>query len=244
MTTAFKQCPSLVGSRVVARAVRPARKTFIRYVSADAARPNWYPGSKTPAHLTGVLPGDYGFDPLNLGSDPKDLEWYVQAELMHARWSMLGLAGMIAPELIQNPLVDGPMPNWAEAPFYKGYLADSTTLFATQMFLMNWAEIRRWQDIKNPGSVSTDPLFEANKCTGTDVGYPGGGWFDPLNRGSGSDMMELRTKEIANGRLAMVACFGCLVQERVTHAGPVANLKAHLADPYHISIFSNFHPFS
>ena len=89
---------------------------------------------------------------------------------------------------LMQPFVAGPMPNWAEAPFYKDYLADSTTLFATQMFLMNWAEVRRWQDIKKPGSVSTDPLFEANKCTGTDVGYPGGGWFDPLNKGASTDV--------------------------------------------------------
>lgn len=238
------QLCGISGSRVVIRPVnKPVRSTRNFVVSADAARPSWYPGSTCPPHLKGELPGDYGFDPLNLGADPKDLEWYVQAELMHARWAMLGLAGMVAPELIQNPLVAGPMPNWAEAPFYKGYLADSTTLFATQMFFMNWAEVRRWQDIKKPGSVSTDPLFEANKCTGTDVGYPGGGWFDPLNKGAGADMKELRTKEIANGRLAMVATFGCLIQERITHAGPIANLKAHLSDPYHETIFSNFHPF-
>lgn len=239
-----QQLSCLIGSRV--NACRPSKlarapRTFA--VNADATRPSWYPGSKLPAHLKGELPGDYGFDPLNLGADAKDLDWYVQAELMHARWAMLGLAGMVAPEIIQNPFVDGSMPNWAEAPFYEGYVADSTTLFATQMFLMNWAELRRWQDIKKPGSVSSDPLFEANKCTGTDVGYPGGGWFDPLNKGIGADVKELRVKEIANGRLAMVAAFGCLVQERVTHTGPVANLKAHLADPYHINIFSTFHPF-
>jgi len=243
-TSLAQQLLGLGGTPLTSRVVRrPARAARNLAVCADAARPNWYPGSKVPAHLKSELPGDYGFDPLNLGADPKDLEWYVQAELMHARWAMLGLAGMVAPEVIQNPFVAGPMPNWAEAPFYKDYLADSTTLFATQMFLMNWAEVRRWQDIKKPGSVSTDPLFEANKCTGTDVGYPGGGWFDPLNKGASTDMKELRAKEIANGRLAMVATFGCLIQERVTHAGPVANLKAHLAYPYHVTIFSNFHPF-
>jgi hypothetical protein len=35
------------------------------------------PGAKVPAHLKGELAGDFGFDPLNLGSDPKALAWWV-----------------------------------------------------------------------------------------------------------------------------------------------------------------------
>ena len=93
---------------------------------------------------------------------------------MHARWAMLGVAGMAAPEIVGNPFVDGPLPNWADAPFFDGYIADANTLFVVQMFMMNWAEVRRWQDMKNPGSVHADPYDESRKCTGTDVGYPGG----------------------------------------------------------------------
>ena len=26
-----------------------------------------------------------------------------------------------------------------------------------------------------------DPIFKGNKVTGTEPGYPGGRWFDPLN---------------------------------------------------------------
>ncbi len=32
--------------------------------------------------------------------------------------------------------------------------------------------------MKNPGSVSQDPIFPKNKVTGAGVGYPG---FDPLS---------------------------------------------------------------
>ena len=35
-------------------------------VVARAKAGNWLPGSTSPAHLNGSLPGDYGFDPLNL----------------------------------------------------------------------------------------------------------------------------------------------------------------------------------
>jgi len=40
-----------------------------------AARPLWQPGSTPPAHLDGSLPGDFGFDPLNLGSNKASLDW-------------------------------------------------------------------------------------------------------------------------------------------------------------------------
>lgn len=45
-------------------------------VSASAAeRPVWFPGNPAPAHLTGKLAGDYGFDPLRLGEEPETLKW-------------------------------------------------------------------------------------------------------------------------------------------------------------------------
>jgi hypothetical protein len=231
-------------ARVARRGVAArASRARVVAVSASAARPNYFPGTTPPKHLDGTMPGDYGFDPLNLGEDKAALEWYQQAELMHARWAMLGVAGMAAPELVGNPFVDGPLPNWAEAPFFDGYIADANTLFVVQMFMMNWAEVRRWQDMKNPGSVHADPYDESRKCTGTDVGYPGGGLFNPMGMAkSAAEEKTLRTKEIANGRLAMVAAMGCFIQHDVTGTGPVANLKAHLADPAHNTIFANFQP--
>lgn len=41
------------------------------------------------------LAGDFGFDPLELGQDPEALRWYVQAELVHARFAMAGVAGIL-----------------------------------------------------------------------------------------------------------------------------------------------------
>ena len=65
--------------------------------------------------------------------------------------------------------------------------------------------------------------------------YPGGLWFDPLGWGSGSPekIKELRTKEIKNGRLAMLAVMGAWFQAEYTGTGPIDNLFAHLADPGH-----------
>merc|ERR1719198_2484247 len=60
----------------------------------------WCPGSEAPSYLDGSLPGDFGFDPLGLGKDPKMLAQFREAELMHARWCMLGITGMLATELL------------------------------------------------------------------------------------------------------------------------------------------------
>ena len=48
------------------------------------------------------LPGDYGFDPLGLGKSASNLERFAEAELLHARWSMLAVAGVVAVELEPN----------------------------------------------------------------------------------------------------------------------------------------------
>lgn len=66
-------------------------------VAQATSRPLWQPGSTPPAHLDGSLPGDFGFDPLNLGSNAAALDWYRNAELQNGRWAMLGVAGIIIP---------------------------------------------------------------------------------------------------------------------------------------------------
>ncbi len=55
--------------RVVASAAAPE--------PSKAQRQLWFPGNKAPEYLDGSLPGDFGFDPLGLGSDPQTLRWCV-----------------------------------------------------------------------------------------------------------------------------------------------------------------------
>ena len=206
-------------------------------VSANADRPVWYPGKAPAAHLDGSLPGDYGFDPLSLSADPEMKKWMVQAELQHARWAMLGVAGAVAPELLTKIGV-ADLPNWADAATYE-YWAPAGTSFFIQMAMFNWAEIRRWQDMKNPGSVNTDPLFGYNSNdTNTDVGYPKG-LFDKFGWAKDDKTTaELKVKEIKNGRLAMVAFAGIVVQYAATGVGPVENLAAHIASPGTVGVFT------
>lgn len=49
----------------------------------------------------------------------------------------------------------GDFPLWFEAgEKLNGTIASGLTLFWMQMILMNWVEVRRWMDMKNPGSVN------------------------------------------------------------------------------------------
>ncbi|XP_077250355.1 photosystem I light harvesting complex protein isoform X2 [Tasmannia lanceolata] len=179
---------------------------------------------------------------LMAGSDPESLKWNVQSEIVHCRWAMLGAAGIFIPEFLTKIGILN-TPSWYSAGELE-YFTDKTTLFIIELILIGWAEGRRWADIIKPGCVNTDPIFPNNKLTGTDVGYPGGLWFDPLGWGSGSPekIKELRTKEIKNGRLAMLAVIGAWFQAIYTGTGPIDNLFAHLADPGHATIFAAFTP--
>ena len=72
---AFASTSALVARPVAARpslARRQARAS-VRVAASD--RQLWLTGSEAPKHLDGSLPGDFGFDPLGLGSDPERLTW-------------------------------------------------------------------------------------------------------------------------------------------------------------------------
>lgn len=176
-----------------------------------------------------VFAANFGFDPLGLGRNPETLKWYVQAELQHARWAMLGVAGVLAAEITGQ--------DWFNAGS-KEYFADTRTLLGIQFFLMAWVEVRRWQDYMKPGSANQDPIFTSNKLPdGNTPGYPGG-IFDPAGFSKG-DFATLKLKELKNGRLAMLAFLGFVAQHAATGKGPLANLADHLADPFANQCFTN-----
>ncbi|KAI8018963.1 hypothetical protein LOK49_LG04G01915 [Camellia lanceoleosa] len=180
------------------------------------------------------LPGDNGFDPLGLAEDPENLKWYIQAELVNSRWAMLGVTGMLLPEVFSTIGIIN-VPKWYDAGKAE-YFASSSTLFVIEFILFHYVEIRRWQDIKNPGSVNQDPIFKNYSLPPGEVGYPGG-IFNPLNF---APTQEAKEKELANGRLAMLAFLGFIVQHNVTGKGPFDNLLQHLSDPWHNTIIQTF----
>ncbi|XP_075516676.1 chlorophyll a-b binding protein 7, chloroplastic isoform X1 [Primulina tabacum] len=213
-------------------------------------RPRWLgPISyKYPAHLTGELPGDYGFDIAGLSQDPVALQKYFNFEVLHARWAMLAALGVIIPEILDLlgafQFVE---PVWWRVGYSKlkgdtlDYLgipglhvagSQGVVIIAIcQALLMVGPEYARYCGIE-----ALEPL---GIYLPGDINYPGGILFDPLNLSKDPFAFEdLKVKEIKNGRLAMVAWLGFYAQAAVTGKGPVQNLLDHISDPFQNNLIS------
>merc|ERR1711959_242419 len=220
----------------------------------------WFASEQSLSYLDGTLPGDFGFDPLGL-YDPEgkgfavSQSWLQYAEVIHARWAMLGSAGCIAPEILGKlgviPASTGVV--WFKsgvippAGNYGNYWSDPYTIFFVEVVLMQFAELRRWQDYRNPGSQGKQYFLGLEKVFGGsgNPAYPGGPFFNMLGLGkTETEMNSLKLKEIKNGRLAMLAMWGYGAQAVMTGKGPLENLIDHLSDPVGNNMLTNFgHPF-
>mmetsp|Transcript_33240 Transcript_33240/g.86190 ORF Transcript_33240/g.86190 Transcript_33240/m.86190 type:complete len:247 (-) Transcript_33240:118-858(-) len=228
---------AFAGARV-AVSTRSAKASRAQVV-VNAERKLWLPGSTPPAHLTGSLAGDFGFDPLGLGKDPAALAYYVEAELVHSRFAMAGVAGILIPSLLTHAGALN-VPVWYEAGevAIKGSSIGFGTLLMTQLLLMGWVETKRIMDFKNPGSQAEAGSFLGleGAFKGTAPGYPGGP-FDPMGMAKGN-MDELKLKEIKNGRLAMLAMLGFFAEAGLGK-DPVDALSEHLANPWTANFTTN-----
>lgn len=192
-------------------AARKAGAARSRNVAVRAAAGTWLPGTDKPKHLEG-LKANYGFDPLSLGTDKDRLEWYVEAEKTNGRWAMAAVAGILGQELL------GRTPEWWNVGGEPQWLPNNA-LTAIEFFVIGHFELKRFQG------------WNQHKTSGVLNSFP----FDPL--GQSSESME--TKEIKNGRLAMVAIVGFAVQALVSREQPIAGLNAHIADPFGHNIITN-----
>ncbi|XP_076911035.1 chlorophyll a-b binding protein 6A, chloroplastic-like [Bidens hawaiensis] len=187
---------------------------------------DWMPGQPRPPYLDGSAPGDFGFDPLRLGEVPENLERFKESELIHCRWAMLAVPGILIPEALG-------LGNWVEAQEWAAvpggqatYLGNPVpwgtlpTILAIEFLSIAFVEHQR--------SMEKDP--EKKK-------YPGGA-FDPLGYSKDPKAFaEYKVKEIKNGRLALLAFVGFVVQQSAyPGTGPLENLATHLADPWHNNI--------
>lgn len=163
--------------------------------------------NKPPA-LDGSMPGDVGFDPLGFSTTITelggDLNYVREAELMHGRQAMLATVGFVAPALF------GKLPvAWtadvSTNPLEAQYQLPPEVFYQVAISIFV-AEGLRAQIIfgkdNTPGDHGFDPL----------------GWLPKTE----ADIHTMKTKEILNGRLAMIAVVGFYAQLKVTgHIWPL-----------------------
>merc|ERR1712224_1087943 len=204
--------------------------------------------SDLPSYLTGDLAGDYGYDPLGLGTDTDKVRSYREFELIHSRWAMLAAAGIIIPEGLEANganLVGG---TWFETGA-KMLNGGTLNYFAVPWGIVNnplpliiviVVEVGLMAAVENYRRTGTGPAgyspgfgkFDSSVFDNLDSLYPGGP-FDPLGLADDPEVFaELKVKEIKNGRLAMVSVLGFAVRSYVTGEGPYANWSKHVSDPF------------
>lgn len=102
---------------------------------------------------------------------------------MNNRYAMLGWAGMIAPEALGKIGLIPPATaiEWWKSGVipplgtYEGYWSDSYAIFFINIVLMQFAELRRLQDFRNPGSMGKQYFLGLENFLGGsgDPCYPG-----------------------------------------------------------------------
>jgi light-harvesting complex I chlorophyll a/b binding protein 1 len=195
---------------------------FVSNGSRVVMSAEWLPGQPRPSYLDGSVPGDFGFDPLGLAEVPENYKRYQESELIHARWAMLAVPGVLIPEALG-------LGNWVSAQKWAATPGGQATYFgapvpwgtlpiilAVEFLAIAFVESKR----------NEEQDFEKRK-------YPGGA-FDPLGFSKDPKKLEeYKLKEIKNGRLALLAFVGFSVQAvAYPGTGPLENLNAHLSNPW------------
>ncbi|CAJ1432205.1 unnamed protein product [Effrenium voratum] len=158
-----------------------------------------------PQNLGGLAGGDAEFDPLGF-SDTFDVKWLRESELKHGRVCMLATVGFVAEQYIQFP---GFTP--AEDALQAIYTAPPN-ITALLLFACGYIESSAYD-----GKLTMLDMFdgEGAKRAPGDLNF--GKRFLPGDKAAADD---LATKELSNGRLAMLA-FAGMVHHNLVVKGPL-----------------------
>jgi len=165
------------------------------------------------------------WDPLNLleGKEVETIEWYRAAELKHGRVCMLASVGLLLPNsgfpgtrlqditLYPNPTFEETNPFKAvQRVYYENPAALAQILLAISAIEVFTASISKFSS--RPGDFNWDPLG-----------------IRPTDE---AKLNELQTKELKNGRLAMLSTAGMAYQTYVTGQGPWEQLTSGHISPF------------
>jgi hypothetical protein len=179
----------------------------------------WVPDESLPCYgLPGAVAPLGFFDPLGFSKN-KELDGVKrlrEAEVMHGRVAMMATIGYLIGEStptitygmdVHHTIANNQIPEVPGTVLFPFFLA--INIAEALRAAIGWVE---------PG---LGPLFTLRKSY-----YPGDIKFDPLGfkPKNAKDFNDMQTKELSNGRLAMLAAAGMCVQEQVNGQGILENL--------------------
>jgi len=228
----FAALSLLVGS---ANAFAPSLNAATTTALKDTLN-GWVPDeSKFAYGLPGSLDPAPEFDPLGFAenADLNQIKKYREAEIQHGRVAMLAAIGMLVTEepIEFHPLFEatnkdiGPAIRHldevrAVSPFFFEILGLVIGSLELNRALQGW----KAPDSGTAGRLSSDDgtMFQDLK----DEYYPGDVGFDPLGikPEDAEEFAEMHTKELQNGRLAMLGIAGIVAQELVNGKEIFVNL--------------------
>jgi light-harvesting complex I chlorophyll a/b binding protein 1 len=177
------------------------------------------PFMNRPALLDGSMAGDVGFDPLGLSNIDDvgiDLYWLREAEIKHCRVAMMAVAGFLQVELF-GPAIG------CEA---------ATAKCQTDAFWQIWNSHPQYIAAALLFITIIEAVSGIAATSGRESGdrAPGDFGLDPLGymKGDPAKAARLQAQEIANGRLAMWAASGLIMQGCANHMGGVEAMQASL----------------
>lgn len=167
------------------------------------------PFLRSPAHLTGELPGDVGFDPFGFGGGSQESVMEMrEAEVKHARLAMLAAVGWPFAELFDRQIA--------------AYLGVPTVLDASDRVQFDRI-VPEWWGFCLGMTAAIDLYGVRKKRSGDPRYFPGNLGFDPLGLYPEDEdgQRNMQLAEIKHGRLAMLAVAGYAAQEAVSNVGVV-----------------------
>ncbi|KAK3234938.1 hypothetical protein CYMTET_54832 [Cymbomonas tetramitiformis] len=191
------------------RAASRASRVVVAEASEESEEPA--PAPAPPAWCAGLAGSTAPmgqFDPMNKleGADVNQIKLYREAEITHGRVSMLAVLGIAVGENF-NPLFDGKI----TGPAINHFQQVPEFFWTSVVFAIACAEgFRLTKGWVNPVGGGLWALRENYS--------PGDLGFDPLGL-KPTNAVELtarQNKELNNGRLAMIAVAGIVVQELIT----------------------------
>jgi hypothetical protein len=199
------------------------------------------------------LPGDSGWDLFKLRkTDAKTFNRFREIEVIHARWAMLGVIALLLGDISGSPF---PPKQWdlASVAPWGVVLLLCLAVIETYRIATLWGEEdvdkrvypgKRFDVLGFTGRTRQQPeepppmAVFASWLGGAPGWLAGGWWFDRRDM-TEAELLDMKSKELRNGRLAMVSFVGCCMASAITGKGPITLLVEHIADPVHNTIVQN-----